>query len=323
MVVHSYKELIAYAQGLVGNEQGHALFVNCRGVSASRDEIQRVNQWLRGLPVPSVALGSGGDVVTSGFDMVAAIESELATIDAAVIARPKASAILVQTTRMTAELPIASALVVESLGYATLQAGSEFAAWLQRQPVRIPKLSADELLILGRSGSQLSITLNHPENRNALSVSMRDALTEAFTLVSTDHSIVTVNVEGEGPCFSAGGDLSEFGSCQDVSEAHQIRQRCMPANALAMAADRYTFHLHGACIGAGIELPAFAGRVVAKPNTYFRLPEVDMGLIPGAGGCVSIPRRIGRQRTNWLAITGIELNAETALAWGLIDAVMD
>jgi enoyl-CoA hydratase/carnithine racemase len=97
----------------------------------------------------------------------------------------------------------------------------------------------------------------------------------------------------------------------------------MPANALAMAADRYTFHLHGACIGAGIELPAFAGRVVAKPNTYFRLPEVDMGLIPGAGGCVSIPRRIGRQRTNWLAITGIELNAETALVWGLIDAVMD
>ena len=323
MVVHSYKELIAYAQGLVGYEQGHALFVNCRGVSASRSEIQRVNQWLRGLPVPSVALGSGGDVVTSGFDMVAAIESELATIDAAVTARPKASAILVQTTRMTAELPIPSALVVESLGYATLQAGSEFAAWLQRQSVRIPKLSADELLILGRFGSQLSITLNHPENRNALSVSMRDALTEAFTLVSTDHSIVTVNVEGEGPCFSAGGDLSEFGSCQDVSEAHQIRQRCMPAHALAKAADRYTFHLHGACIGAGIELPAFAGRVVAKPNTYFRLPEVDMGLIPGAGGCVSIPRRIGRQRTNWLAITGIELNAETALAWGLIDAVMD
>ena len=257
MVVHSYKELIAYSQGLAGYEHGHALFVNCRGSSASRGEIQRVNQWLQGLPVPSVALGSGGDVVTRGFDMLAATEAELATIDAAVIARPKASAILVQTTRVTGELPIASALVVESLGYAT------------------------------------------------------------------DHSIATVNVKGEGPCFSAGGDLSEFGSCQDVSEAHQIRQRCMPANALAMAADRYTFHLHGACIGAGIELPAFAGRVVAKPNTYFRLPEVDMGLIPGAGGCVSIPQRIGRQRTNWLAITGIELNAETALGWGLIDAVMD
>ena len=124
MVVHSYKELIAYSQGLAGYEHGHALFVNCRGSSASSGDIQRVNQWLRGLPVPSVALGSGGDVVTRGFDMLAATEAELATIDAAVIARPKASAILVQTTRATAELPIALALVVESLGYATLQAGS-------------------------------------------------------------------------------------------------------------------------------------------------------------------------------------------------------
>jgi enoyl-CoA hydratase len=49
------------------------------------------------------------------------------------------------------------------------------------------------------------------------------------------------------------------------------------------------------------------------------LPEVAMGLIPGAGGCVSIPRRIGRQRMNWLALTGIRLSVEEALAWGLVD----
>ena len=82
MVVHSYKELIAYSQGLAGYEHGHALFVNCRGSSASRGDIQRVNQWLQGLPVPSVALGSGGELVTRGFDMLAATEAELATIDA-------------------------------------------------------------------------------------------------------------------------------------------------------------------------------------------------------------------------------------------------
>jgi len=48
-----------------------------------------------------------------------------------------------------------------------------------------------------------------------------------------------------------------------------------------------------------------------------------MGLIPGAGGCVSITKRIGNQRTNWLAISGTELSAEQALAWGLIDAIAD
>ena len=83
------------------------------------------------------------------------------------------------------------------------------------------------------------------------------------------------------------------------------------------------FHLHGACIGAGIELPAFAARLTAKPDTTFRLPEVSMGLIPGAGGCVSIPRRIGRQRTARMAILGEPVNAEQALAWGLIDAIVD
>ena len=84
-----------------------------------------------------------------------------------------------------------------------------------------------------------------------------------------------------------------------------------------------TFYLHGACIGAGIELPAFAERIIATPDTVFRLPEVEMGLIPGAGGCVSITKRIGNQRTNWLAISGTELSAEQALAWGLIDAIAD
>jgi enoyl-CoA hydratase/carnithine racemase len=63
--------------------------------------------------------------------------------------------------------------------------------------------------------------------------------------------------------------------------------------------------------------------VVARPGTSFRLPEVSMGLIPGAGGTATIPRRIGRQRACYLAISGSELHLTTALAWGLVDAVDD
>jgi enoyl-CoA hydratase/carnithine racemase len=72
-------------------------------------------------------------------------------------------------------------------------------------------------------------------------------------------------------------------------------------------------------VGAGIELPAFARRVVADRGAFFELPEVGMGLVPGAGGTVSLPRRIGPQRTAWLALTGRRLDAETALSWGLVD----
>ena len=66
---------------------------------------------------------------------------------------------------------------------------------------------------------------------------------------------------------------------------------------------------------------AFADRVVARPDTFVALPEVAMGLIPGAGGTVSLPRRIGRQRTAYLALSGRRLDVATAHAWGLVDAV--
>jgi enoyl-CoA hydratase/carnithine racemase len=94
-----------------------------------------------------------------------------------------------------------------------------------------------------------------------------------------------------------------------------------PARTLAACADRVRVELHGACVGAGIELAAFAWRVVAKPDAFFQLPEVTMGLVPGAGGTVSIPRRIGRQRAAYLALSAARLDAETALTWGLVDAI--
>ncbi len=72
-------------------------------------------------------------------------------------------------------------------------------------------------------------------------------------------------------------------------------------------------------MGSGIELAAFTDVVVAAPDTQIALPEIGLGLVPGAGGTVSLPRRIGRLRTAWLAFTGRPIDAATAQAWGLID----
>ena len=88
---------------------------------------------------------------------------------------------------------------------------------------------------------------------------------------------------------------------------------------LTACADKVESFVHGACVGAGLELPAFGRRVVAAEDSYFVLPEVGMGLVPGAGGTASVPRRIGRQRTAWLALSGERIDAETALDWGLVD----
>jgi len=80
-----------------------------------------------------------------------------------------------------------------------------------------------------------------------------------------------------------------------------------PARLLAAMTGRLRAEVHGACIGAGIELAAFAHHVIATPDAFFQLPEVGMGLIPGAGGTASLPRRIGRQRTAYLALTAAGL----------------
>jgi enoyl-CoA hydratase/carnithine racemase len=80
--------------------------------------------------------------------------------------------------------------------------------------------------------------------------------------------------------------------------------------------------LHGACLGAGIELAAFAGHVVAAEDASIGLPEGGLGLIPGAGGTVSLRLRIGARRTLDMIVSGSRLDGSTALKWGLVDEVV-
>jgi enoyl-CoA hydratase/carnithine racemase len=103
--------------------------------------------------------------------------------------------------------------------------------------------------------------------------------------------------------------------------AHEIRTTRSPGLLLDALGDKCVAFVHGACVGAGIELPAFCRRVEAAADTTFQLPEVSMGLIPGAGGTASIPRRIGRQRTAYLAVSGKTIDARTAHRIGLVDAM--
>lgn len=307
----------------------HALTVSTADSASLADaELQHLAQWLQHQPIPVVGLADRGPVpLNDCVDVLVHSEDELAHLLQRIDKRPNASAVLVQVLRAMGGLSVAQGLTLESLGYATLQSGREFAEWLAGEGAehRGKASKAERLapVLLHRSEDVLEVVLNSPGDRNALSVYMRDALSEAFKLVAMDPSIHRVAVSGNGPCFSAGGDLGEFGTAQDLAASHRVRMLRMPAQYLAPHAARYSFHVHRACIGAGIEMPAFAGRVTATSDTLFQLPEVNMGLIPGAGGCVSISRRIGRQRTAYMAIMGDRVPAEVALAWGLIDAIED
>jgi enoyl-CoA hydratase/carnithine racemase len=168
----------------------------------------------------------------------------------------------------------------------------------------------------------LRITLRRPHVRNALDAPMQQALCDAFA-IAADPAIARVELRGDGPDFCSGGDLDEFGTFESPEAAHLLRLERSVGRAIDAVRDKVVAHLHGACAGSGIELPAFAGRVVAAPDTRISLPEVALGLIPGAGGTVSLPRRIGRHRTALLGLSGQPIDAATAAAWGLVDEVVD
>jgi enoyl-CoA hydratase/carnithine racemase len=233
--------------------------------------------------------------------------------------RPYASMTLSGLLRLTDRVAAQDGLVAESLAYSMLLAGPEFAAWRSARPRRpVPEPNSAAVLV-ERADDVLTITLNRPERHNAYGRAVRDELVEALRLAELDSSVVAVRLRGAGPSFCSGGDLDEFGTSPDVAAGHVIRLARSAASVLNSIRDRVHAELHGACIGAGIELPSFASTVVAHRDTFFQLPELGMGLVPGAGGTVSVTRRIGRWRTAYLALSGIKLDVDTALQWGLVD----
>jgi enoyl-CoA hydratase len=290
-------------------------------------DVERLVDWLRTLPCPILAIASAGqdNLLTQCCDVVLAKLADAQPLLTNIRRNPIAASVLVQTLRLTENMPVLPALDVESLAYATLQGGAEFRRWLEQNRSAAPATPTDTgpALLMEREEDELRLELNRASNRNALNVEMRDALVEALQLVIADESLAKVTISGRGKCFSVGGDLTEFGSLPDTATAHAIRGATMPGRFVAQCSDRLEFHVHGACVGSGVELPAFARRVSATSDTYFHMPELRLGLLPGGGGCVSIPRRIGRQRTAWWVLSGKRINSSKALEWGLVDEITD
>jgi enoyl-CoA hydratase len=297
------------------------------GDELSPDELARARSALAELPCPSVGVGGGplpgaAAKLADRLDVRVECRDDLGPVLEGIDRAPVGALVLVQLLRRSEALPVCDGLVAESLAYSTLQSGPGFAAWLARRPEPKPRPSEPEPAVrVERDGGCLRITLARPALRNAFSAAMRDALAEALEVAVSDPTVEEVVLRGEGPCFCSGGDLDEFGTLPDPATAHAVRSTRNPARLLAACAERTRAEVQGACVGAGVELPAFAARVVARGDATFQLPELAMGLVPGAGGTVSVPRRIGRQRAAWLGLSGARIDAATALAWGLVDEI--
>lgn len=272
-----------------------------------------------GAGTPAEAAPPGSDLV----DVVVGDAAAAARLVAAIGAHPLAATALALLLRGAERRTVPEGLVAESATYSLLQFGPEHGAWLDRRgPPRVREGDARPRLRVRREdgGAVLHITLDRPAVRNAYDAAMRDALLDALAVAQADPTVRVV-LDGAGPAFCSGGDLDEFGTRRDPASAHLVRLGRSAGHALHLLADRVTARVHGASVGSGVELAAFAGWVEAAPDATFALPEVAMGLVPGAGGTVSIPGRIGRHRTAWLALTGERIDAPTARRWGLVDEI--
>ncbi|NDH87473.1 MAG: hypothetical protein EBY61_02305 [Actinobacteria bacterium] len=194
------------------------------------------------LAVVTVAEWGRADVIGPVDELVAAI-----------IARPQAATTTAVHLRTLPGEPLA-ALHQESLAYATLQGGAEHAAWLASQGRRTRNDDAPRVTLTDEP--DLTITLTRSRLHNLLDRRGRDELTEAFraaALIAPDRPI---RWRADGPSFCAGGDPAEFGSVTDPATAHLIRMASSPGPAVLAVADRLSVDVHGACVGAGIELAA-------------------------------------------------------------------
>jgi Enoyl-CoA hydratase/isomerase len=298
------------------------------------------------LSAPMIAVGSAADIAAAHaqpwLERATFTLSEDAVHDRRVVTVPSVAAVAEELTQRVERWPQAAAtcddvlrsvdpaaptwsgLVTESLAYSTLQSGREFRGWLARRGPASAPGTLDPVLV-ERQGDSLSLWLNRPARHNAFSTDMRQALLDGLVVAIHDPSIRRVVLGGKGPSFCSGGDLAEFGSFDDPATAHIARTRYSPARALdelsTRLGDRLIARVHGQVLGSGLEMAAFCGHVQAEPNSEIGLPELALGLIPGAGGTVSITRRIGRWRTAYLVLSGRTVTAATALEWGLIDAV--
>lgn len=184
-------------------------------------------------------------------------------------------------------------------------------------------MNAFETVIYERVGDIAYVTLNRPQVLNAFSVQMRDDLFEVLTAVGKDDEIRVLVIKGAGEkAFCGGADLSEFLTAPSAVEARRIRAlrdlwgvlRRLPQPVIAV--------LHGYVFGSGMEIALFSDIRIAAEDVVFALPEVDLGILPGAGGTQTVPRVIGLSRALDMLLTRRRIGAQEALRTGLVGKVV-
>ena len=164
-------------------------------------------------------------------------------------------------------------------------------------------------------GDVAVLVLAHPPV-NALSDAVRSGLAEGLSRALADPAIRAIVIRGEGRGFSAGADIAEFGQPR---HALRLGDLCL---AIENAPKPVIAAIHGMALGGGMELALAAHYRIANEAALLGLPEVNLGLLPGAGGTQRLPRLVGAREALRLMLTGVPITAAEAFTLGLVDRVV-
>ncbi len=176
--------------------------------------------------------------------------------------------------------------------------------------------------IVVESGRIARITLNRPEQRNALALEVLRDLTAAVRTLSDDPEVRVIVVAAAGPVFSAGHDLREMVTERGEMFYAELFDECVAAmQAIREAPQPVIARVHALATAAGCQLVAACDLAVAADTASFATPGVKIGLFCSTP-MVPLSRAIGRKRALEMLLTGEPIDAETAAAWGLVNRVV-
>jgi enoyl-CoA hydratase len=187
--------------------------------------------------------------------------------------------------------------------------------------IDVPRSVAPAVLY-DKDGAIGIVSLNRPAALNAYDTAMRDALYEALWAVHDDPEVRAVILRGNGPAFSTGGDLREFGSAPSAVGARQARWRRDVWGLLKRLRQPVIAAVHGYVVGGGLEMALLCDLCVAASDARFAYPETGLGMIPGVAGTQTTPRAVGVGRALDLVLTGRWLDARDAVAMGIVGRVV-
>ena len=180
-----------------------------------------------------------------------------------------------------------------------------------------------ETIIYEKDGGIAWLTLNRPQVLNAINLKMRDELWEVTHAVRDDPSVAVVIFKGAGErAFSAGADISEFGTTPSFIEARRARRERDLWGLMLRLEKPMIAAIHGFALGAGIELPMCCDLRIASDDAWLGLPEVGLGYIPSAGGTQLLPRTVPPGIAMDMILTGDPIDAQTALRIGLVQRLV-